>query len=1426
MCAWRVVTTAALCCLVSAGAAALPPRIELDARMRTADGAIVDETIVPGAVLHSGDELRLRVTAWADGHLYVIALGSSGTAVLLHPFESGSADSAQRGTLSAPVRGGDAVSVPAGGGYLPLDDRIGQEMIVAFVADEPVESLTRLMFRMEGLFNEPAAAREILTSEGFELAHISFGHASQAIAIASTSAERSESPTLTAPSPPVASVVDSRASAEDLPATSAPAKVQQEGVLGGLGSQIAQFTGQPTAHRGETAPSTPATTPEEASLFSRWFGSGEKDEGDSPVAVAAEPEPPKAQEARTFALPQERPTTQQELPPRELVRALPPSANAAAETKPALDTRLGLQTTSDVPAPSASTHVALEEESSAVAATGRMVEPLPIEATLYPPGRRPTVSRTAHAVEDGSPDLRAGGSVQSTLSRLFTGELAGNQDEVKSAVASTAPQPVQLRTTGTAPDAAPAAIGESATQEKTENAVDIAAESLAKAGSASVQTEKVTHTSNPGAEGSTSEHDRQAAEAPGEVVISRSTDSAEQSDGWFSGLGALFSGGPPDEPSADEVTVEPEKSTASEPVVARTSSAFGQDTPLVVQPVETLTTDTQGGAVGASTGADDQASADSSSESDEPAVLSALGSNLPPVTSTARLRDAEAARSTSAVAEPVIQQQPVVRSEEVAKADDAGDGLLAGLSALLGGGATGEDKDKDQGDTQAATPQPESTMKLADVEERAPLVESPAAKRAPVESSEPAVLSALGRNLPPVTSLERSRDVESARPMSVVAEPLVQEPSTSQIEEVAKSDDARGGLFAGLSALLEGRTTGEDDTQTVTPQAGQRMKLADVDDRTQPAELPASGQFAAAPPDNAAGELPVSEAPAPVEERSQVAEALRPLSEAPASIENRVQVVVASHPQSAAESSEPITLSEPAQPTASPQESIREVALAIGGNPGADEVTGTGTLGVGQERQDDSSDSATGSGLYAGLGRLFGGNETSDASASAKGSVPGSDADVPVENARRIDVAVAQDVAGVGASDNESTEQSAVEPSGEGGLLAGLGALLTNPFASAEDGSPSTPSVQVQEPSRSSPQSVNTGNEPSIKRRVDRDGKQIVVLGGGPATRPEKKENQEVLGESGSRIRRLLDEPEPQTVAASMSEVETAAAFPEVSSVESPANAATTPVAPVRVAATPPPPPVPASVASVQPGPVQSALASGDDPVVISSTAPQQVALLTATPGKAVTALASVDVNSDGGVASSVVLVITPSGSTSGVLIDRNGHVLTNWHSVNMLDEVVVMFKQSQGSKPRRNDPARARVVAHSKFANLALLKVESVPAGLVPARVIAEVEMERGAPIHAIGHGGGRGGDGQWRHDIASLDRVRRSSSWYSAQRVLHRADVIRAEMDPVQDVTGAPLFNNQLELIGLGAMVRADKGEIVGVSAATIRAFLGGSS
>jgi hypothetical protein len=153
-------------------AQASPPRVQLEGRVRDQVGTISSSVIAPGAVLRSGDELRLKMTSWADGYLYVISLGSSGTATLLHPFTEGAVDTTglhgDALVNAAKIQVGETVLAPSDGGYLPLDDRPGKETFIAFVAEEPVTSLTPLMVRMEGAAGDSAAVRDVLVSAGLE----------------------------------------------------------------------------------------------------------------------------------------------------------------------------------------------------------------------------------------------------------------------------------------------------------------------------------------------------------------------------------------------------------------------------------------------------------------------------------------------------------------------------------------------------------------------------------------------------------------------------------------------------------------------------------------------------------------------------------------------------------------------------------------------------------------------------------------------------------------------------------------------------------------------------------------------------------------------------------------------------------------------------------------------------------------------------------------------------------------------------------------------------------------------------------------------------------------------------------------------------------------------------------------------------------
>ena len=1024
-------------------AAALPPRVELDGRIHVNDGRIVAGAIAPGAVLHTGDEIRLRVTPWIDGHLYVISLGSSGTASLLHPFVDYSATGDQGAAISAPVGAGEKVAVPTDGGFLPLDDNAGREMIVAFVAAQPVESLTRLMFRMEGLSKDPAAARKVLVSAGFELAHISFGHARRSTNVVANTLQRSLTTT-----PPLASAAGAESTVLSKAQSAREAAVQtgEPGVLGGLGSRIAQFTGKSQA---ATSPSVEASRPADAkevtvaassadessssgigSFFGTLFGS----DSDTTPQPAQERPQQTQQQAKTFALPTER-REALGLQQRELA-SLSPSATQAA-----------------VPAPRASSELALVEQTSPSVGTGRMVEPSPVEATLSPPGKSssalpPRLSSPAPDVARQQAALRADGQVQSTLVRLFAGESKAAQKPIP-----------------------PAAI----------------------------------------------------VKAPEDAL------------------------------NAD--------ARAATPAQALTSVAVAAQSPTT-----------------------------SEARAEQPA-------SSPVVRSTQEVAVTERSSVTAASAAQLANRaNPTAPIDAAKPAADTG-GLFSGLSALFAS---------------------------ADSEEE----QSSAASQ-----DEPPPATPVGPERPTVTQA-----------------PAAQKANTAAVDSTTDSANESSSLFAGLSSLFSAGDLQETQAGTASQNG------------------PSDSQIAA---------------------------------------------------------SEPL--------------------------PNAEQASSVQTTPSTPQPQ---------------------------------------------------------------------SEQQSSDTSQSGGFLAGLGALFTSPFAAAESSASESdkPPESAQDSGPATQARVNTGAELNIERRTDGSGREVVVLGGPIASRSRAASSQGVLGSSGSRIRALLGEPDPiKDRGVSVAKPSSTAEQPR----PVPTAVETAPV-----------------VAAAPPDPVQSALsnetrvvAAAEHGRVASTIAQpvQQIALLSAAPATAVaraaTQAAVVDLNSASGVASAVVLVVTPQGSTSGVLVDRSGHILTNWNTVHDFDRVVVMFKQSGSSGPARDKLMSARVVAHSKYADLALLKIESVPAGYAPVSLVAKVDAQRGALIHAIGHSGGRASAGQWRHDIANMDRIRRGSSWYSTQRVLHRADVIRAVMDPVRNIAGAPLFNNQLQLIGLGTLVRADKGEVLGVSAATIRAFLTGS-
>lgn len=147
--AWLLVFAAAL--VVGAGLPAGLARASVDlssevdvqivVRPAAAFGAGEDFVLRDGNVLRSGDGVQLRLGSDADAYVYVIAYGSSNSALLLHPFSAKPKD--------AFIKQGQSQVIPGDGVFLPLDGREGRETLFSIVSDVPLMDIGELLPRIE-----------------------------------------------------------------------------------------------------------------------------------------------------------------------------------------------------------------------------------------------------------------------------------------------------------------------------------------------------------------------------------------------------------------------------------------------------------------------------------------------------------------------------------------------------------------------------------------------------------------------------------------------------------------------------------------------------------------------------------------------------------------------------------------------------------------------------------------------------------------------------------------------------------------------------------------------------------------------------------------------------------------------------------------------------------------------------------------------------------------------------------------------------------------------------------------------------------------------------------------------------------------------------------------------------------------------------
>jgi S1-C subfamily serine protease len=188
----------------------------------------------------------------------------------------------------------------------------------------------------------------------------------------------------------------------------------------------------------------------------------------------------------------------------------------------------------------------------------------------------------------------------------------------------------------------------------------------------------------------------------------------------------------------------------------------------------------------------------------------------------------------------------------------------------------------------------------------------------------------------------------------------------------------------------------------------------------------------------------------------------------------------------------------------------------------------------------------------------------------------------------------------------------------------------------------------------------------------------------------------------------------------------------------------------------------------------------------------------------------------------SVALIVADDREGSGSLIamkslmatKRSGVLLTNAHVVGDAKEVAVVFKpQKEGEKITRAHAIRGHVVKIDPERDLALVKVENVPAHATPIPFGNMSEAQIGADVHAIGHPEGQ----TWTYTKGLISQVRPDYKWKT-----HKADVVQTQTPINPGNSGGPLIGDNGKMIGVNSFKAPGEGLNFAVAINEVEKFL----
>lgn len=161
---------------------------------------------------------------------------------------------------------------------------------------------------------------------------------------------------------------------------------------------------------------------------------------------------------------------------------------------------------------------------------------------------------------------------------------------------------------------------------------------------------------------------------------------------------------------------------------------------------------------------------------------------------------------------------------------------------------------------------------------------------------------------------------------------------------------------------------------------------------------------------------------------------------------------------------------------------------------------------------------------------------------------------------------------------------------------------------------------------------------------------------------------------------------------------------------------------------------------------------------------------------------------------------VPSEGAGSGSVIDRQGHILTNYHVVEGVQRIQVTLANGQSYQ--------AGIVGTDPQNDIAVLQIDAPPEALVPVEMADTVELRVGQKVYAIGNPFGLERT-LTAGIISSLNRSLPSKG--QVARTIRSIIQIDAALN--RGSSGGPLLNTRGKLIGMNTAIASSTGENTGV-------------